>query len=150
MKGVHANSSRVNARTQFRSRVTQIVAMIFWVCESCNPKTRQGVKRLLQSLVGRAHKWRDCGRKVEKEHICCMCGNLFRLALRESSGCLPLERQWKSWMWDLHRTGGSINTLQKKTKTEQDLYVTHHLILLPYRFSCSASICYCFSKFNYN
>ena len=41
---------------------------ILRVCESCNPKTRQGVKRLLQCSVGRVHQRRDCGRKVEKEH----------------------------------------------------------------------------------
>ena len=41
---------------------------ILRACESCNPKTRQGVKRLLQCSVGRAHQRRDCGRNVEKEH----------------------------------------------------------------------------------
>lgn len=44
---------------------------LFWVRESCNPKTWQGVKRL---LVGRAHRWKDCGRKVKKGIVGCMCG----------------------------------------------------------------------------
>lgn len=44
---------------------------IFWECESCNPKTWQGVKQL---LVGRAHRWKDRGRKVKKRIVGCMCG----------------------------------------------------------------------------
>ena len=55
---------------------------------------------------------------------------------------VPLPGQRESWMRAPHLTGGSINTLQTETTTKQDLFVTHRLMLLAYRFSCSASAHY--------
>ena len=99
---------------------------ILRACESCNPKTRQGVKRLLQGSVGRAHQWMDCGRKVEKEHSRLrVWKSAPSSSRRKSCGCLHIQPELlpgrrKSWMWAPHLTGGSINTLQKKTKTEEE------------------------------